>query len=133
MPLLPDHVDDKLLALELEMLCDGVCDATVLSLFEKLREGGGGPEWLAWQRRKIDGGVAQLAKIVGAGPWTVGDRFSLGDIAVGTATAYLSVRFQEMPWRSMYPDLARFSDQLERRPSFKDTVPYAQKFTDTVV
>ena len=31
--------------------------------------------------------------------------------------------FRKMPWRSMYPDLARFSDRLEQRPSFKDTVP----------
>ena len=132
-PLLPDDVDAKLLALKLEVLCDGVCDATVLSLFEKLREGGGSPEWLARQRRKIDGGVAEMAKIVGTRQWAVGDRFSLGDIAVGTAVGYLSVRFQEMPWRSMHPGLARFSDRIEQRPSFKDTVPYAQKFTDKVV
>ncbi len=132
-PLLPDDTDGWLAARKLEVLCDGVCDAVVLSLFEKTRAGGGSPEWLARQRRKIDGGVAEMAKIVGSRRWAVGDRFGLGDIAVGTAVGYLSVRFQEMPWRTLYPSLALFSDRLEQRPSFKDSVPYAQTITDKVM
>lgn len=132
-PLLPQDIDARLAALKLEVLCDGICDAVVLSLFEKLRAGGGSPEWLARQRRKIEGGVAEMARLVGSRQWAVGDRFGLGDIAVGTAVGYLSVRFQDMPWRSLYPDLARFSDRLEQRPSFMETVPYAQAFRDKVV
>ena len=88
---------------------------------------------LARQRRKIEGGVAEMARIVGARRWAVGDGFSLGDIAVGTAVAYLSVRFTELPWRTLYPALALFSDRLEQRASFKDSVPYAQTITDKVV
>ena len=132
-PLLPADVDGKLAALKLEVLCDGVCDAIVLTLFEKLRPGGGSPEWLARQRRKIDGGIAEMARLVGDRHWAVGDCFGLGDIAVGTALGYLAVRFPEMPMRSMYPNLALFSDRLEQRPSFKDSVPYAQAFRDKVV
>ncbi len=132
-PLLPDDIDGKLAARKLEVLCDGVCDAVVLSLFEKMRGDSASPEWLARQRRKIDGGVAEMAKIVGAQSWATGDRFSLGDIAVGTAVGYLSVRFQDLPWRSLYPDLASLSDRLEQRPSFINSVPYAQTITDKVV
>ena len=132
-PLVPQDSDGWLAARKLEVLCDGVCDAVVLSLFEKMRSGGGSPEWLARQRRKIDGGVAEMAKLVGSRTWAVGKRFSLGDIAVGTALGYLSVRFQEMPWRPLYPALAVFSDRLEQRPSFKDTVPYAQTIADKIV
>ena len=132
-PLLPDDIDGQLTARKLEVLCDGVCDAVVLSLFEKKRAGGGSPEWLARQRRKIEGGVAEMAKIVGSRLWAVGDRFGLGDIAVGTCVGYLSVRFQDMPWRTLYPDLALFSDRLEQRPSFKGSVPYAQTITDKVM
>ena len=132
-PLLPHDIDGQLAARKLEVLCDGVCDAVVLSLFEKKRAGGGSPEWLARQRRKIDGGVAEMAKIVGSRLWAVGDRFGLGDIAVGTCVGYLSVRFQDMPWRTLYPDLALFSDGLEQRPSFKGSVPYAQTITDKVM
>ena len=132
-PLLPDDIDGKLAARKLEVLCDGVCDAVVLTLFEKMRAAGCSPEWLARQRRKIDGGLAEMAKIVGSRQWATGDRFSLGDIAVGTAVAYLSVRFQELPWRTLYPGLALLSDRLEQRPSFRDSVPYAQSITDKVV
>ena len=132
-PLVPQDSDGWLAARKLEVLCDGVCDAVVLSLFEKMRSGGGSPEWLARQRRKIDGGVAEMAKLVGSRTWAAGKRFSLGDIAVGTALGYLSVRFQEMPWRPLYPALAVFSDRLEQRPSFKDTVPYAQTIADKIV
>ena len=132
-PLLPDDIDGKLAARKLEVLCDGICDAVVLTLFEKMRAGGGSLEWLARQRRKIDGGLAEMAKIVGSRQWATGDSFSLGDIAVGTAVAYLSVRFQELPWRTLYPDLALLSDRLEQRPSFQASVPYAQSITEKVV
>ena len=132
-PLLPQDIDGKLAALKLQVLCDGVCDAVVLSLFEKMRAGGGSLDWLARQRRKIDGGIAEMARLVGSRQWAVGDRFGLGDIAVGTALGYLSVRFQEMPWRTLYPNLALFSDRLEQRSSFMDSVPYAQTFQDKVV
>ena len=132
-PLLPQDIDGKLAARKLEVLCDGVCDAVVLSLFEKKRAGGGSSEWLARQRRKIDGGVAEMAKIVGLRQWATGEGFSLGDIAVGTAVGYLSVRFQELPWRTLYPGLALLSDRLEQRPSFQNSVPYAQTITDKVM
>ena len=59
--------------------------------------------------------------------------FSLGDIAVGTAVGYLSVRFQDLPWRTLHPDLALFSDPLAQRASFKDLVPVAQTIADKVV
>ena len=132
-PLLPQDIDGKLAARKLEVLCDGVCDAVVLSLFENKRAGGGSPEWLVRQRRKIDGGVAEMAKIVGLRQWATGEGFSLGDIAVGTAVGYLSVRFQELPWRTLYPGLALLSDRLEERPSFQNSVPYAQTITDKVM
>lgn len=132
-PLLPQDIDDRLAARKLEVLCDGVCDAVVLTLFERMRAGGGSPEWIARQRRKIEGGVAEMAKIVGSRPFAVGEQFGLGDIAVGTAVGYLSVRFQDLPWRSLYPDMALFSDRLEARPSFKNSVPYAQTITDKVM
>lgn len=35
-PLLPDGIDGKLAARRLEVLCDGVCDALVLTFFERM-------------------------------------------------------------------------------------------------
>lgn len=132
-PLLPDDVDAKLAALRLEVLCDGICDAVVLTLFERTRDGGGSAEWLARQRRKIEGGLAEMARLVGSRTWAVGDGFGLGDIAVGTAVGYLSVRCQDLPWRDLYPDLANYADRLGQRDSFRSTVPVAQTITDKVM
>ena len=132
-PMLPADVDGILAARKLEVLCDGVCDALVLTFFERLRGEGASPEWTARQRRKIDGGVKEMARLVGKGDWAVGDRFSLGDIAAGTLVGFMAVRFPELPWRTQYPDLAALSDRLEQRPSFKNSVPSVQKITDKFV
>ena len=132
-PMLPADVDGILAARKLEVLCDGVCDALVLTFFERMRGDGASPEWTARQRRKIDGGVKEMARLVGKGDWAVGDRFSLGDIAAGTLVGYMTVRFPELPWRTQYPNLAALSDRLEQRPSFKNSVPHAQKITDKIV
>jgi glutathione S-transferase len=105
-PLLPRDVDGILAARKLEVLCDGVCDALVLTFFERMRSDGGSPEWLARQRRKIDGGLKEIAGLVGDREWAVGTCFGLGDIVAGTVVGYISVRFPELPWRTLYPNLA---------------------------
>ena len=133
-PLLPAEIDGKIAARRLEVLCDGICDAVVLIFFERMRaEDSRSPEWQARQRRKVDGGVREMARLVGDRTFSVGDRFSLGDIAVGTALGYLSVRFAEFDWRSQYPNLQAFSARLEARPSFANSVPVPQKISDKVV
>jgi glutathione S-transferase len=133
-PLLPADVDGTIAARRLEVLCDGICDAVVLSFFEQMRsEQGRSQHWLDRQRRKIEGAVREMARLVGDRPFAVGDEFGLGDIAVGTALGYLGVRFLEFDWRSQYPDLAAFSARIEARPSFANTVPVRQTISDKVV
>ena len=132
--MLPDDIDGKIAARRLEVLCDGICDAVVLTFFERMRpEHAKSPEWLARQRRKIDGGLREIARLVGDRHYAVGDRFGLGDIAVGTALGYLSVRFAELDWRTPYANLAMFSAHIEQRPSFLATVPVPQRISDKVV
>jgi glutathione S-transferase len=133
-PLLPGDVDGVIAARRLEVLCDGICDAVVLSFFEQMRSAEGRSQhWLDRQRRKIEGGVREMARLVGDRTFAVGDAFGLGDIAVGTALGYLLVRFPEFDWRSQYPDLAAFSARIEARPSFANTVPVRQVISDKVV
>lgn len=132
-PLLPPDVDGILAAKKLDVLCNGVCDAVVLTHFERLRAGGGSPPWLARQRRKIEGGTREIARLVGARTWAVGDQFTLGDIAAVTAVGYLAVRFPELNVRQLYPALASFCDRLEKRPSFANSRPVAQIISDTIV
>lgn len=133
-PMLPDDSDGRLAARHVEVLADGVCDAFVLTFWERARA----PEhqsreWLARQRRKIDGGIRALAEIVGAREYAVGQRFGLADIAAATVIGYLSVRDPSYDWRGPYPNLARYSDRMEQRPSFAGTRPVPQKITDKVV
>jgi glutathione S-transferase len=133
-PLLPSDTDDRLEAKRCMVVGDGVCDAFLLVFFERLRP----PEhqsapWIARQMRKIEGGVADMARTIGDDAFAVGNRFSLGDIAFGCVLGYLSVRFPEFAWRETHPSLARYYDALSERPSFRDTVPYPQKIGDAVV
>ena len=132
-PLLPADPEARLAARKLEVLCDGVCDAVVLTFFERMRKEGGSPEWLARQRRKIEGGVREMAHLVGARSFAVGGGFTLGDIAVGTAMGYLRVRFAEFDWMRLYPDLDAYCRRLDERPSFAASMPYPQVITDKVV
>ena len=61
------------------------------------------------------------------------NRFTLADIAVGSLLGWLNVRMSEFRWREKYPNLAELQDRLETRPSFANTVPYAQLIHDKVV
>lgn len=133
-PLLPDGIDDRLAARQVEVICDGICDATVLTFFERQRPDPSAP-WIARQRRKVDGGLRALATLAGrrAEGWLVGSRFGLADIAAGTVLGYLAVRFTEHPWRAEHPALAALSARLEARPSFRDTVPVPQTIREQVV
>jgi glutathione S-transferase len=130
--LVPADVEEMLAARRLEVLCDGICDAVVLTFFERRRKHPS-DDWMARQRRKIEGGVKEIARIVGDGEWAVGDRFGLGDIAAGTVAGYLAVRFPEFRWRDAHANLAALSDRLEDRPSFRDSVPVPQTVRDAVV
>jgi glutathione S-transferase len=132
-PLLPKDLPGHLAARKLEVLCDGICDAVVLSLLENTREGAASKPWLARQRRKIEGGLAEMARLVAGRQWAVGETFTRGDIAVGTATAYVSLRFAELAWRGQRPELAQFADRLAQRESFKATLPSAQVISERVM
>ena len=131
-PLLPQDDDGILDARRIEVIADGICDAAVLTFFERQRPAPSGP-WLARQRRKIDGGVAALARRCGGRRYAVGDAFGLADIAAGCALGYLAVRFPEKDWRAEHPELAPYTDALFARPSFAATEPHPQTIRDAVV
>jgi glutathione S-transferase len=132
-PLLPPDARGRLVAKQVEVLQNGICDSTILTMFERQRgEGKQSEEWLARQRRKIERGVAELARLADGKDFIVGGKFSLADIAAGTALGYLSLRFPEFDWRAAHPDLVRYFDRLAERPSFKATVPSAQNITAKV-
>jgi glutathione S-transferase len=132
--LVPSDLEGLLAAKRLEVLCDGVCDALVLMFFEKQRgPGTESREWTARQLRKVNGGIAEMARLVGNRSFAVGDSFSLGDIAAATATGYMSVRWPTINWRAQYPGLARHNDRMDLRPAFAQSRPVPQRIADKVV
>ena len=132
--LVPADTWQRLAARKVEVLVDGACDACVLLFWERHRPAEQqSAEWIARQRRKVDGALAELARIADDREWVVGDRFGLADLCTGTLLRYLDVRFPEHPWRRQYPNLVGLSARLEARPSFAATVPVPQTITDQVV
>lgn len=133
-PLMPKDTADLLLAKRFEILADSVCDACVLVFWERARdEDKQSTEWTARQLRKRDGGVREIARLLGDKAYCVGETLTLADIAVGSMLGWLRVRMSEFDWRAQYPNLARLQDRLEERPSFRNTAPYAQVIRDKVV
>lgn len=131
--LVPKDVDGILAVKRFEIIVDAMCDAMVLMFFEKAREPDKrSPEWTARQKRKLDGGLRELARVIADNHFAHGSVFSLADIACGTVLKYIDVRWPEYSWRREYPDLAAYSDRLEQRPSFATTVPVPQVIRDKV-
>jgi glutathione S-transferase len=132
--LVPTDDAGWLLAKRLEVLCDGVCDAFVLTFFERHRADiNQSQAWLARQQRKIDGGLAEMTRLLGQREYFSGNTFTLADLAAATAVGYLSVRWPEIDWRTAYPTLLAHSDRMEQRPSFKSSQPVPQTISDKVV
>ena len=133
-PMLPADIEGQLAARKLEVLADGVCDAFVLMFWEMHRTPEHqSAEWIARQRRKVDGGLREIARLIGDRDYAVGNRFGLGDIAVATVVGYLTVRFPQLDWRGPYPNLAAYSHRMEQRPSLANSRPVPQTITDKVV
>lgn len=133
-PLLPQDDDGYLAHKRMDALATGTCDALLLVFFERMRpEGQRSQPWMDRQLRKVNGGVAEVARVVGDQEYAVGNRFGIADIAAGSLLGYLEVRFPELDWRGRHPNLSRYMDGLMRRPSFQQTVPYPQAITGKVV
>jgi glutathione S-transferase len=132
-PLVPDDTDGVLAVKRFEVLADGACDALVLMFFENARDDDKrSAPWFERQRRKVDGALRELARVIGDQPYCHGGRFSLADIAVGALLGYLAVRWPQSGWQQTYPNLARLSAALEQRPSFAATKPVPQVIRDRV-
>ena len=133
-PLLPQDDDGHLAHKRMDALATGMCDSLVLVFFERMRpDGQRSQNWMDRQLRKVHGGLAEIARVVGEREYAVGDRFGIADIAAGSVLGYIEVRFRELDWRGLYPALGRYMDGLMRRTSFQDTVPYPQTITAAVV
>jgi glutathione S-transferase len=121
--LIPEDTRPRIQTRRWEALADGCTDATVAIVMEKRRPGqyqyG---EWIARQQGKLERALEAMSGELGQRNWCGGDFFNLADIAVGCCLGFIDLRLPEVSWRKSYPNLARLSDKLAQRPSFRDTV-----------
>lgn len=108
-----------------EALADGILDAAVAVRLEHTQRP---PEnrsqtWIDRQHDKIVAGLKVASADLQDKSWCNGERFTLADIALGVALAYLDFRFPEIDWRTTHPNLARHYEKLAARPSFQETLP----------
>ena len=133
-PMFPKDADALLAAKRLEVLADGICDAAVLIIFERMRpEDRRSAPWEARQRRKVEGGLVEVARLVPAKGFCVENTFGLADIAVGTLLDYIALRLPEFDWSDRYSNLVGLRDRLSERPSFQETIPTPQQIDRAVV
>lgn len=129
-PLLPSDVDGILAAKRLQLLGERLMEITVLIVFEEQREHPS-PAWTARQTRKVGGGIAEIAKLVGNRVPKASEPITYADIAAAAALTWfdfmlgngLFAKVEEARWRQKYPNLVAYVDALEARPSFRETRP----------
>ena len=124
--LLPRDPKLRLAAKSIEVLQNGICDAVVLTFFERQRvKEAQSAQWLMRQRRKIERGTAALASQLDGKDYFVGGVFTLADIAAVCALGYLNLRLADFEWRPLHPALAAWFDGISERESFRSTLPTA--------
>jgi glutathione S-transferase len=122
--LIPDETRHRIQVRRWEALADGCTDAVVAIVMEKRRprEFQYG-EWIARQQGKIDRALDSMASELGQRSYCCGEFFNLSDIAVGCCLGFIDLRLPDLKWRQGYPNLAKLSEKLAHRTSFRDTVP----------
>lgn len=124
--LIPENTRHRIQVRRWEALADGCTDATVAITVEKRRpEQMQLREHIARQQAKVDRALQAMSDELGTKSWCSGEFFNLSDIAAGCCLGFLDLRLPDLPWRRLYPNLARFAEKLAQRPSFRDTVPPA--------
>src|SRR6185503_19942771 len=123
--LIPEDIRQRIQMRRWEALADGCTDAVVALVAEKRRAANQqtAKGAIARQQGKIDRALAVMGEELGARNWCSGESYSLSDIAVGCSLGYLDLRLPDLNWRKAYPNLARLTDRLAHRVSFKDTAP----------
>ena len=110
-----------------EALADGLMDAALLArmevVFKGRTEAQRSQAWVDRQMGKINAVLIAMSTGLSDKPYCSGIHFSLSDVAVGCALAYLDFRFPDIAWRSNYANLTRLQDKLMLRTSFVDTQP----------
>lgn len=118
--IIPAEPQARFAQLRLQALCDGICDAALLTVYEsrfrpeELRSA----QWVENQAGKVSRGLTVLE----ASPPAVEPL--IGQIALASALGYLDLRF-EGRWRGDHPRLVAWLDAFrEAVPAYDRTAPH---------
>jgi glutathione S-transferase len=124
--LIPEGTRPRVQVRRWEALADGCTDAIAAIVAEKRRPAAlQSADWVARQQAKVDRALKVMSEDLASRNWCSGGFFNLSDIAVGCCLGFVAARLPDLDWRGAYPNLARLSDKLSRRASFKGTAPPA--------
>lgn len=112
-----------------EALADGLCDAALLIRLEQTWSGRTEAQrcqnWIDRQLTKVHASIQTMSVGLAEKPWCFGNSFTLADISVCAALAYLDLRFPAIDWRGGHDNLAKLFDKVSARQSFIDSAPPA--------
>src|ERR1700730_11245199 len=119
--IVPRDAKARLAALRLQALCDGILDASILTIYEtrsRKREPHE-PKWLEHQAGKVSRGLAALE----AAPPPLDAIPNVGQITLACALGYRDFRLKGR-WRGDHPRLVAWLDQFAANvPAFAATKP----------
>lgn len=122
--LIPSDAKSRMMVRGVEALADGITDAAVAIFLERKRaEDKQDLDWIALQEKALYRGLVALSEALGDKALYLGLTLTLADIAAGSMLGYLDLRFPQINWREMHPNLAELAGKLGERASFKDTIP----------
>ena len=117
----PAQGPERLKALRLQAMGDGICDTAVALRYETfLRpEAHRWPEFIASQKERLNRTFQQLEDEF------LGDLegVHVGSIAVAAALGYIDFRMADLGWRDGRPGLAGWYEEFSARPSMVATKP----------
>ena len=121
--IVPRDAKERLAALRLQALCDGILDASILTIYEtrwrkaEMHE----PKWLEHQAGKVARGLAALE--AAPPPLDPTALPHVGVITLACVLGYRDFRFSG-DWRTEHPRLVAWLDQFAARiPAFAATKP----------
>jgi glutathione S-transferase len=122
--LIPRDGPDRWRILQLHALADGVMEAAVADVTERLRRPAQFvyPGWLERQRGKI----ARTLALIGSQYGPPADTPDIATITLGCALGYLDLRLPDLHWRTLSPALAGWYAKFSARRSMLDTQPRLQ-------
>jgi glutathione S-transferase len=123
--IIPAAAAARLAAERLQALCDGILDASILTIYESRwrKAESHEPKWIEHQAGKIARGLAALEAAPPALDVTPGTLPNIGQIALACTLGYRDFRFGGS-WRSEQPRLVAWLDNFASRvPAFAATKP----------